>query len=426
VTSRRQPRDRNGPDPRRRRRPTRPDPLDRRGRTRRPGGGGRPGRRAGRPRRGRRLVAAAPALAWLHPAARRSWRSADAVGGFLERLGRHGPLLWGLAAAWFLAARALTGSVDALTGPATWQSFYVDVPWHIALTAEALDRAPTVYSWIPDVPIGYSWLFFGSLGPPRQPYRCHGRPARAGGRPRLPGGARARRPGGLHLGGEPFRGGRRRRPRPVRADPRPGVRPRRRPTAHPAVCADQPRLDQRDGARHRDAAGPAAAGHDGGRPRPTITMGVAAGAVPARLRGRRLAWRLGAAGPGSGRTSLAAGTPTPGPPAGHHLVTGPRGGGGARRDVRRDPVVGELPPRPAELPARAGHRERPAPAGLADLARRDAGDDRRDSRSSPVPCPTPAPPSPSWPAGRWGESSASRSSATPRSPSCTSSTPRGR
>ncbi|MCF6509404.1 hypothetical protein E9549_18635 [Blastococcus sp. MG754426] len=109
------------------------------------------------------LVVAAPVLAWLSPSARSAWRSGEQGAGALERLRRYGPLLWGLAGTWFLASRVLATAFEPLTGPAAWQSFYVDIPWHIALTAEGLDRAPAVYPWIPDVPIGYSWLFFGSL-----------------------------------------------------------------------------------------------------------------------------------------------------------------------------------------------------------------------------------------------------------------------
>ena len=110
------------------------------------------------------IVVAAPGLAWLHPTARTPCRPPAAGIDQQKFLLRWGPLLWGLAAAWFLAARSLHGYVEPLTAPATWRSFYVDIPWHIALTAESLERAPQVYPWIPDVPIGYSWLFFGTLG----------------------------------------------------------------------------------------------------------------------------------------------------------------------------------------------------------------------------------------------------------------------
>jgi hypothetical protein len=109
------------------------------------------------------VVGAAPALAWLHPAARAVWRS-DLAGDGRGRLRRYAPALWGLGLAWLLAARSLAGYFAPSGGDATWRSYYVDIPWHIALTAESLDRAPTVYPWIPDVPIGYSWLFFGTLG----------------------------------------------------------------------------------------------------------------------------------------------------------------------------------------------------------------------------------------------------------------------
>ena len=110
------------------------------------------------------VVAAVPVLAWLHPAARQVWRVSLVD---VDRRGwvhRHGPAAWGLAIAWVFAARALAGYFAPVVGDARWREFYVDIPWHIALTAEALDRAPTVYPWIPDVPIGYSWLFFGTLG----------------------------------------------------------------------------------------------------------------------------------------------------------------------------------------------------------------------------------------------------------------------
>ena len=110
------------------------------------------------------VVAAVPAVAWLHPAARRVWRAPLAGAGWRRWVPRYGPAAWGLAVAWLLAARALAGHFAPVVGDARWREFYVDIPWHIALTAEALDRAPTVYPWIPDVPIGYSWLFFGTLG----------------------------------------------------------------------------------------------------------------------------------------------------------------------------------------------------------------------------------------------------------------------
>ncbi|GAB3347832.1 hypothetical protein [Modestobacter lapidis] len=110
------------------------------------------------------FVAAAPALAWLHPSARAAWWPGAAAGDWRDRIGHHGPALWGLAVAWALAARALAGYYSPVGDGGPFRQFYVDLPWHIALTAEALDRAPTVYPWIPDVGIGYSWLFFGTLG----------------------------------------------------------------------------------------------------------------------------------------------------------------------------------------------------------------------------------------------------------------------
>jgi hypothetical protein len=109
-------------------------------------------------------VAAAPALFWLHPSARAPWRGRLAPAQWPQRVLRYGPALWGLAFAWALAARWLATYFAPLTEGGPWREFYVDIPWHIALTAETLDRAPTVYPWIPDVPIGYSWLFFGTLG----------------------------------------------------------------------------------------------------------------------------------------------------------------------------------------------------------------------------------------------------------------------
>ena len=48
--------------------------------------------------------------------------------------------------------------------PGGWRSWYVDVPWHIAFTAESLERAPSQYPWVPDVSLGYTWLFSAALG----------------------------------------------------------------------------------------------------------------------------------------------------------------------------------------------------------------------------------------------------------------------
>lgn len=45
-----------------------------------------------------------------------------------------------------------------------WRAWYVDVPWHIAFTAESLERAPSQYPWVPDVSLGYTWLFSAALG----------------------------------------------------------------------------------------------------------------------------------------------------------------------------------------------------------------------------------------------------------------------
>lgn len=109
------------------------------------------------------IAAALPALAWLHPVARTDWRSGTTAADWRGRVRRYGPALWGLAVAWAFAAHSLSGYFAPVEGVGPFREFYVDIPWHIALTAEALDRAPTVYSWIPDVPIGYSWLFFGTL-----------------------------------------------------------------------------------------------------------------------------------------------------------------------------------------------------------------------------------------------------------------------
>lgn len=114
---------------------------------------------------GLRWVAAAlPALAWLHPAARAVWRSDLGRRDWRDQALRYGPVLWSLAFAWAFSARWLASYYAPVDGAGPWRAFYVDIPWHIALTAEALDRAPTVYPWIPDVGIGYSWLFFGTLG----------------------------------------------------------------------------------------------------------------------------------------------------------------------------------------------------------------------------------------------------------------------
>lgn len=109
------------------------------------------------------IAAALPALFWLHPLARSGWRSGTSTADRRGRVRRYGPALWGLAIAWAFAAHSLSGYFAPVEGVGPFREFYVDIPWHIALTAEALDRAPTVYSWIPDVPIGYSWLFFGTL-----------------------------------------------------------------------------------------------------------------------------------------------------------------------------------------------------------------------------------------------------------------------
>jgi hypothetical protein len=106
-------------------------------------------------------VLALPVLAWFAPGARSGWR---ALRSPVEQLTRWAPALASLGLAWGLAARSLTGYYEPVTADVPWRSFYVDLPWHAALTAETLDRAPGVYPWIPDVPIGYSWLFFGTLG----------------------------------------------------------------------------------------------------------------------------------------------------------------------------------------------------------------------------------------------------------------------
>ncbi|MGY1749434.1 hypothetical protein [Modestobacter sp. SYSU DS0511] len=109
------------------------------------------------------LVVALPALVWLLPAARAGWRLDAAPGHWVARARRYGPVLWGVAGAWLIAAPTLAERIGATAGDVAFRQYYVDVSWHIALTAEGLDRAPEVYPWIPDVPIGYSWLFFGTL-----------------------------------------------------------------------------------------------------------------------------------------------------------------------------------------------------------------------------------------------------------------------
>ncbi|MGY1842785.1 hypothetical protein [Modestobacter sp. SYSU DS0875] len=110
------------------------------------------------------LVVALPVVAWFHPAARRGWSPVQPRERRLGWVLRVGPSAWGVAIAWVLGSRALAGYYGPATGDGPLRQFYVDIPWHIALTSEALDRAPAVYPWIPDVPIGYSWLFFGTLG----------------------------------------------------------------------------------------------------------------------------------------------------------------------------------------------------------------------------------------------------------------------
>ncbi|MGY2081881.1 hypothetical protein [Modestobacter sp. SYSU DS0657] len=107
-------------------------------------------------------AAALPAVVWLLPAARTGWRPRTEV-NWRERAGRYGPVLWGLAVAWLVTVPALADRIGPTAGAGPFRQYYVDVSWHIALTAEGLDRAPEVYPWIPDVAIGYSWLFFGTL-----------------------------------------------------------------------------------------------------------------------------------------------------------------------------------------------------------------------------------------------------------------------
>ena len=73
--------------------------------------------------------------------------------------------LWGAV----LATAAMCVSVHrhlatAPLGDDGWRSWYVDLPWHMAFTAEALERTPSVYPWVPDVSLGYTWLFSASLG----------------------------------------------------------------------------------------------------------------------------------------------------------------------------------------------------------------------------------------------------------------------
>jgi hypothetical protein len=42
--------------------------------------------------------------------------------------------------------------------------FYVDLPFQIALTAEVLERAPSVMPFLPTKPINYTWMFHGGMG----------------------------------------------------------------------------------------------------------------------------------------------------------------------------------------------------------------------------------------------------------------------
>ena len=99
-------------------------------------------------------------VAWW-PVARRS----RATRGDGSRARGMGPGLWGAV----FATAAMYTSVHrhlatAPLGDGGWRSWYVDLPWHMAFTAETLERAPSVYPWVPDVSLGYTWLFSAALG----------------------------------------------------------------------------------------------------------------------------------------------------------------------------------------------------------------------------------------------------------------------
>ena len=47
---------------------------------------------------------------------------------------------------------------------AGWHRFYVDLPFHIAMTSEVAARSPQVYPWVADTPLSYTWLYHSSMG----------------------------------------------------------------------------------------------------------------------------------------------------------------------------------------------------------------------------------------------------------------------
>ena len=45
-----------------------------------------------------------------------------------------------------------------------WWTFYVDLPFHAALTSEFLNRAPLTFPWFPGTQLNYTWMIHSALG----------------------------------------------------------------------------------------------------------------------------------------------------------------------------------------------------------------------------------------------------------------------
>lgn len=45
-----------------------------------------------------------------------------------------------------------------------WWSFYGDLPWHVALTSEILNRSPNTFPWFAGTEMNYTWMVHSALG----------------------------------------------------------------------------------------------------------------------------------------------------------------------------------------------------------------------------------------------------------------------
>ncbi len=75
----------------------------------------------------------------------------------------HPGVLWAVAAASGVMVVAAAAYASQAQGPGA-MVYYVDLPWHIANTAEAAERVPAVHPTIPDVPLSFGWLYAGIYG----------------------------------------------------------------------------------------------------------------------------------------------------------------------------------------------------------------------------------------------------------------------